>query len=342
MHAQNRNQFSTATLRTTLDDSRCTNIVLNFTNSNQISGLVTGGPDKHALTGVSVRLTRHFTLEKSHLWPLSAPLHLEYTRRGSIQATVTTNETGLYEIQSADGDWTIANPVPDRTRRNTSVMFAHQPENRVQLSGGIDARKDFHSDTLTQLTIHEIRKLSAPPQPLPFQSLSLSRGPETIYMMQASKDDLNRRKEPLTRLLPAKPSAFDYGGAYVAWDGRAKEITVESKPRSSVNGQLVNANGKAAAGRSVRYVIYPRNADGNIVEASVPDTISGQIDSDEHGKFAFDNFSQDCVCEVQVTADEGIEWAKQRWTAVAKVTPTSADPIDFGKLVVPEKIATAK
>ncbi|MCA9034796.1 MAG: hypothetical protein KDA91_06675 [Planctomycetaceae bacterium] len=341
MHAQNGNQFSTAIQRTTLHPFSCENIVLKFTNSNRISGLVTGGPDKHALTGINVQLTRRFMPEEKQLMPLNRDFQQKYADRGALASIVATDKNGLYQIQSADGDWTIANPVPDRPRRNTSVMFALQPENRVRLSGGIDARKDFHSDTLTQLTIHEIRKLSAPPQPLPLQSLAVFHGFETIYMRQA-KEDLNRRSEPPALLLPAEPRAFNYGGAYCVWDGRAKEITVEIKPRPSVKGQLVNASGKAAAGRSVRYVIHPRSADENLVEASVPDTISGQIDSDEHGKFAFDNFVQDCECEIQVTADEGVEWADQRWIVVATVTPNSAAPIDVGKLVVPEKIASTK
>ena len=62
---------------------------------------------------------------------------------------------------------------------------------------------------------------------------------------------------------------------------------------------------------------------------------SGQISTDDEGKFTLANFIQGCECQVMATNDEDKEWAKKHWQVLKSVVPNSDDAIDLGPLELP-------
>ena len=105
-------------------------------------------------------------------------------------------------------------------------------------------------------------------------------------------------------------------------------------PVVTASGQLVDDKGMPLPARSIRYMVLPSLPAGTQRTKEFSYGNSGQIETDENGKFTLSNFIQGCKCQVMATNDEGIEWAKQWWTVLKAVVPTTDDPIDLGRLKI--------
>lgn len=289
---------------------------LTMTNENRVFGVVTSGPNRTPLAEMRVDLWRMVdNSDRVEFLPSAAPIDNPAVR-SAFRASVQTDENGRYEFTTSDGEWLIQNPIEDP--RQSAKQY------RLAVSGGFETRNDFHSDTMTQLTIHVDSEERKAQQAKVRRIIELGgyTVPDNLY-------------SPWRKVLRRKPRAIEVAGAYIAWDGSATQLTVTPGAKVKVSGRLIDAQGQSAGKRSIRYVVHPQVLDGFPLPSPVTDTISGQIDSEEDGTFELDMCLKDCDCEIQMTADEGIEWAKQRWVAVTKFTPASGAPIDMGDLQVP-------
>ncbi len=317
VHAEMPGQVSTAfetdllagTQRDFISLVEAKRIVLSFSGTNLIRGCVTSGPDRTPLRNRTVTLTRRSDVANN--WRFTEPrVYSRPNAENRIATKVQTDDNGSFSIQAADGSWYIEDPY-------AADYF------RFSASDGFAIEKNFHSDTKTLLQVNTIDRASGRP---------VSASVEIWGNHRPGSSDSAHLVSLGPHIIQASAAE---GTGFIFWDGKSHEITMPLAPRVSLRGQLVNGTGEPALNRSVRYIIYPSVPEGSELPADFSSFISGSISCNEDGSFELKDVIQNCKCEILLTADEGKEWAQQQWDVAATVCPVVSDPIDLGKLTVP-------
>ena len=278
--------------------------------NNRISGLLTSGPDR---TPLADRVIEFAYVSRSE--DFSSFVAEDYRRWGvTIGSQMRTDKFGRYDLQVGDGEWRIRSP------------FDKREESSVTVSGGFQVQKDFHSDdvTLLRTTI--------------FSAATGEETTGTVAISGIPSPSSGGGVIPVSRTPHMVEASSPAGKAFTIWDGQSDEMEIFVAPVVTASGQLVDDNGTPLPDRSIRYMILPSIPDGTKLAKRFDNGNSGQISTDEQGKFTLTNFIQGCECQVMATNDEGIEWAKQQWTVLKAVIPKTDEPIDLGQL----KIASSK
>jgi beta-lactamase regulating signal transducer with metallopeptidase domain len=284
-------------------------IELTFSGTNRISGTLTSGPNQTPLPG---RVFKFYEMNRpDEVFPKDiAAQNADLMRQVAIDFKIQTDEHGRYDLQLGDGEWYISDPF--QSQKNVSF----------RVNGGFQVQKDFHSDDMTLL---RTRVISAETH---------EEVDGVVYISGVTQPQLNAGHHLVSRNPHMVEVSSSAGKAFTVWDGQSDEMQIFVAPVATASGQLVDDNGTPLPARSIRYMILPSLPAGTQRTKEFSYGNSGQIETDEHGKFTLSNFIQGCECQVMATNDEGIEWAKQRWTVLKAVVPTTDDPIDLGRLTI--------
>lgn len=309
LHAEMRGNISRSERHSIVPLQSPLNIELKFSGTNRISGMLTSGPNQTPLPG---RLIEFYEMNRPDevFGRDIAAQNADMLRQVAIDFEIRTDEHGRYDLQLADGEWYIYDPFD----RQKNVSF--------KINGGFQVQKDFHSDGMTLL---RTKVISAATQ---------EEVDGVAYISGVTQPHLNAGYHLVSRKPHMVEVSSSAGKAFTVWDGQSDEMQIFVAPVVTASGQLVDDKGMRLPDRSIRYMILPSIPAGTQRTKEFSYGNSGQIETDQHGKFTLSNFIQGCECQVMATNDEGIEWAKQRWTVLKAVVPTTDDPIDLGQLKI--------
>ncbi len=307
-------QVSRTQVRAILPLKSPLNVELSFGGRNQISGLLTSGPDRTPLADRVIDLSYVSSAEQ-----FSEFIGAEHRNWGlAIPTQVRTDEHGRYSLQVGDGEWRLKDP------------FKKREESSITVKGGFQVQKDFHSDdkTLLRTTI-----VSAKTQQEERGTVDISG--VTQFLQKGQLPVVSRTPHLIEATSPS-------GKAFTVWDGQSDEFRIFVAPVVTAHGQLVDEKGLPLANRTIRYMILPSvPADAKLTK-KYDNGNSGSISTDEQGKFTLTNFIQGCECQVMATNDEDKEWAKKKWQLLKSVIPNSDEVIDLGKLALSQATPEVK
>ena len=307
-------QVSRTQVRAILPLKSPLNVELSFGGRNQISGLLTSGPDRTPLADRVIDFSHVSSGEE-----FSEFMDAKHRKWGLvISMQVRTDEHGRYSLQVGDGEWRLKNP------------FEKFEESSMTSKGSFQVQKDFHSDDKTLLRTIII---SAKTQQEERGAVDISG--VTQFLQNGQLPVVSRTPHLFEATSPS-------GKAFTVWDGQSNEFRILVAPIVTAHGQLVDENGTPLANRSIRYMILPSVPKDAKLTKKYDYGNSGSISTDEQGKFTLTNFIHGCECQVMATNDEDKEWAKKQWHVLKSVVPNSDDAIDLGQLALSQATPDVK